>query len=294
MTVAEWLNNNAESIGIDIQSNEALKKITTATATLELPAEFEGKFLTRKAAENDPLLKSHYFAQAYNGIDSTLKQTLTDLGLDTEAMNSLLQEKATGKNVAAALKKIQELEAAKVGSNKGEKAELQNEINALKANLAAANTAKEAEITQLKAQFENELVGFQIDNTLSSYNYGDRPEDKSKGVVLAKHFLNSAIQEKGLKIVKTDSGIVLKTKDNTDYYENNKLVSFKDLADGIMASNKLIAITDPKNTGGTPQKPGAPAQQTIPSNEDPLKAAGHSSFQKAREDFRSATETATV
>lgn len=293
MTVAEWLNNNAEQIGIDITTNEDLKKITTATANLNLPAEFEGKFLTRKAAENDPQLKSHFFAQALNGIDSTLKETLKELGIDEETSKALLLEKNTPKNVASALKKIQELEVAKRAAHKDDKPELQIEINKLKKDLSELALAKDSEINQVKNSYEQKFIDSEIKQLLSSYNFGTDSEAKSKGMVLARHFLTQAIAEKGLKIVQTDTGLVLKTKDDTDYYDNNKPVTFKSFADGIVSANKLITVTDDKS-GSKPNNTGA-KPNTIETNEDPLKVSGHSEFQQAREAYRTAdSQKATV
>lgn len=286
MTVAEWLNNLAAQNGIDINTDEALKKITLATSNLELPDAIASGILTRKAAENDPQLKSHFFAQALNGVDSTLKETLKELGIDEETTKALLLEKNTPKNVASALKKIQELEIAKRVANKDDKPELQQEINKLKKDLSDLAAAKDTEIGNVKNSYEQEMVDHYINQQLSSYNFGTDAEAKSKGSVLARHFLNQTIVEKGLKIVKTENGLTLQTKEGTDYYDNNKPVSFKDLTDTIVSKNKLITVTEDKG-GAKPNNQGA-KPNTIDTNEDPLKANGISEFQAARKDYQEA------
>lgn len=211
-------------------------------------------------------------ALTYAGVDAELNTAMAEMELSEDLKASILAERSTPKRAALLAKKIKETESAKSQSNnKGEKAELQNEINQLKALHSQTQNDYKAQIDALKSQHENEAIDWQLTSSLSTYNYalGDiAPELK---IQTAKTALANAMSAEGVKVVKENNQLKLVTaKDGTDYFsKQNTKVDLKAFVEQTLAQNKLLAVSNGqaaapvKTNGQTITTPQTPAQQAF-------------------------------
>lgn len=252
MKVADLLNNLATTSGIDI-TNPALAKLVVDTANIELPEEISSKinssFMTIEAAKSNPILKSHFQAQAYSGIDNTLKESLIEAGLTEDQLKEVLIDKKTGQSVKNALSKIAELnkKATDPNATKVEKDAAINQINDLNLKLSKQAIDFQNSLSEKDRTFGETLANVLLENQLSSYKYA-LPTSQEANILTAKTLLNQEMQGKGIKLITENNKLKLVTTDNTDYFENNKKIEVKDIIDTVVAKHKLIEVSNPNPT----------------------------------------------
>lgn len=259
--LGDILDNLFKKAGVDennptiiaMLQNEAIFKAEIDEAAAD---QIQGNLHTLDSAKSR--IKKEVLAETYNGIDAKLVATMDELQVPDEVRTAILAERSTPERASLLVKKIKELEASKSSANtKGEKSELQAEINQLKAlNAQVANDYKN-QIEQLKQSHENEAIDWQLTSSLSGYNYALGDIDQSLKIQTAKSAISSAMQLDGVKVIKEGNQLKLVTaKDGTDYFnkQNNK-VDLKQYVEQQLAQNKLIAVSNgqpaaPANTNG--------------------------------------------
>ena len=274
-TVAQLFTEFATRLGvaadnpdlISLQSNAELTRINVPDALVAGINNGFNNYLTIDSAKNNSELMKHFKSLALNGLDKKLKDTLTAMEVDEDILRELDAESNSYEKVAKALAKIKELEAKKAGAKAPEKNELNKQIEELNRQIAAEKKSSQDKIQQLESSFQNERLDWNLQSLLGGYKYAAKELPLEANVVTAKHFLNKAITEKGLKIVFENGKPVLKKSDDTDYYENNEKVSLNGFAEGVLNSNKLLLSHDPDKgapaggggtpTGGEPNKQNA-------------------------------------
>lgn len=225
----------------------------------ELVAALESKLFTEEAAKNNTVLKNHFFKQALDATDKKVASVLEEFGFGDDVKTEIEAIKSTYDRIPALAKKIKELNAKK-DDGKGDKGELQAEINRLNQEKAALITAQEGEIFRLKSESQNQITDFLIKSSIQTANLATDQFGKDVMSDLAYNYLQKGLQAKGAKI-KNDNGtlkLVQASDEALDYYENNKPVTFDQFKDGVLAQHKLIAVNPPAPAPGTPPPPGTP------------------------------------
>lgn len=265
--LGDILDNLFKKAGVDennptiiaLLQNEAIFKAEIDEAAAD---QIQGNLHTLDSAKSR--IKKEILAETYNGIDAKLVATMDELQVPDDVRAAILAERSTPERASLLVKKIKELEASKSTANtKGEKSELQAEINQLKAlNSQVANDYKN-QIEQLKQSHENEAIDWQLTSSLSGYNYALGDIDPALKIQTAKSAISSAMQSDGVKVIKEGNQLKLVTaKDGTDYFnkQNNK-VDLKQYVEQQLAQNKLIAVSNGQqsapanNNGHTITKP---------------------------------------
>ena len=113
--------------------------------------------------------------------------------------------------------------------------------------------------------YENNILDLHKKNLFSNYNYAlDVSKDVS--ILTASSLFNSELAKLGVELVNDNGNLVLKTKlengDYTKYFKDNKEITPKDLADGLLAEHKLLKVSD---TPVAPLPPGTPIVPPSPN-----------------------------
>ncbi len=283
--LGDILDNLFKKAGVDennptivaLLQNEAIFKADIDDAAAD---QIQANLHTIESAKSK--IKREVLAETYNGIDNKLLTTMDELQVPDDVRAAILAERSTPERAALLAKKIKELEASKANSNnKGEKSELQAEINQLKALNAQVATDYKNQIEQLKQAHENEAIDWQLTSSLSGYNYALGEIDPALKIQTAKTAITQAMQADGVKVVKEGNQLKLVTaKDGTDYFnkQNNK-VDLKQYVEQQLAQNKLIAVSN--------GQPAAPANNNGHKVTTPAKSAGELTFmQKLNEQLQ--------
>lgn len=243
--LGEFLNALFMNAGIEVE-NDALKNITTKTATYEveqsLVDKFNQSYLTLNSAKNNPELKKHFYAVAMNGLDTELETTMSELSLGEDVVNEIRGEKSSFKKASLLAKKIKSLEAEKSSANtKTDKAEIQAKIDSLNAEVLKGRAEKENAVKEIESRYKNEINDILLSNTFGSYDYA-LPTSKDANIKLAKSLFMEEVAKKGYNIALDNNEFKLVTADGMDVYENNQRVGFKDFTDRLLAQHKLLKV----------------------------------------------------
>lgn len=213
----------------------------------DLIKKFNAGVLTLDSAKANPNLKSHFNAQVYNGIDALVARIVEENDLDSLSKFDIDSEKSTPKKIELLTKALnKKVSTAKAPANA-------DEIKVLNEQLLNLKTQSELALKNKENEFENTLIQMQRSQYLASKEYANIP-DKEIGIKIANEYLNKALTEKGAILVRVDGQLKLKSaKDpSLDYYENNKIVSYNEFADGVLAQNNLLKVQTQTPPAGTP------------------------------------------
>jgi hypothetical protein len=217
-----------------------------AVSEYDLPDEIANKIqsslLTIDAAKNHPQIKSHFFAQAYDGLDKELTGLMGDLPEEVKA--EILAEKSSTKRASLLVGKVKELEGKKGGASTTDKAQIQKQIDDLNAAIVAEKQAAQQAAEAIRTEYESKITDLHLNNILTGYKYAT-PISLDANIKIAKTLLSESLAQKGLQVV-NENGLTIKTKDNMDYYENNQKVDVSKFADAVLAQHKLLAANEPE------------------------------------------------
>jgi ribosomal protein L12E/L44/L45/RPP1/RPP2 len=269
MNLGEHLNAILTKSGVEVD-NPALKEVVTKVATIDISDELIGKFnenyLSIEAAKHNPKLKSHYFAQAYNGLDTEIKTLADEEGISQEEYDEIVKqtEKASTKRVGFLVKKIKELEGKK-SKSPAEAKEMKEQINALKEQLAAKDKEKETFAKQKDKELNEKLTSYVIAQRLSGFKYASDLA-KEDDYLLPKTKINKALAEKKLKVTLDKDDLKLETEDGTDFYEGSTKVDFKSFTEKVLAQHNLLEVSN--------KSPQTQVKAPVTTNTNPLKTNG--------------------
>lgn len=246
--LSEIFNTLATASGVD-PNDAALTAIlgNASLASIEVPDEISNRLtaprLTMEAAKANPELKSHFTAQALNGVDAYLEKITSEYGFDETAKSEFKAETNTTKRIALVAAKIKALEAAKVGTTGGEKDKLAKDIETLNGQLATLKESHENEKTQLLAGFEKERINYDLRSMALGYNLNlpdSLPADSKYAAV--KALLDGSLTEKGVQIVRKDNALTLQTSAGTDFFDptTNQKVSVSDFFQKELANKGML------------------------------------------------------
>lgn len=269
MKAGDLFNTLLKSAGFDTTDKAFIDVLSKAEfANTELPESIVGaltnNLLSVEAAKNNPTLKKHFVGNALDPINKGIEELLNEFGLDEVTKAELLNDPNTYNKYKVAVKKIAELKDKSAGStNKGEKAELEKQINELNKQLSLVATDTQQKIDAIKNDYEQRILNREIDYTLSSKPLPGQ-FDRDVEVNIARQFVDKALASKNAIIRTIDGRIAIKQKDNPemDIFENGKPLTFDALTDMALAANKFIKVSDPNNGGGngaSPRQTGAQA-----------------------------------
>lgn len=260
MLLAELLSNLAAKTGTKTDSEE-FKKIIAATAAIdvseEITTQLSGLFNFNEA-KNNPTIKNHYFSQFADTYDPQTEKLMESIGLDRTAIDEIkASEKSVFKRIGIYQDKVSEILKKKEsgGNSKKEIEQYQTEINELNKKIKAELQAKDDVISNLKKEFENTEIDWQVEALI--------PRDKLNNLIPekfrlknAKEAINDYISKSGAKIIKKDGQLKLvrATDSALDFTDSD----LKTLIEKGLAENDLFQV----GTGEPAKKPIEIAKNT--------------------------------
>lgn len=214
----------------------------------------ESKLFNEDAAKNNAALKNYFFSQALDGVDKNITKVLEEFQLGDEDRGEILGIKSSFDRIPAIAKKIQSLEAAKVGANKGQTAQLQEQINKLNEEKAKMIADKDKEIQQIRSQYDNEFTDNLKRLRITSASLVTDQFGKEAMEELAYKFLDQELAAADAKAVRKNGMLKLvKASDEAlDFYADNKPVTFDEFLGSVLSKHKLIAVSKPAPPPGPP------------------------------------------
>ena len=257
MKAGDLFHQLLKSAGFDTTDKAFIDVLSKAEfANTELPESITSalttNLLTIDAAKNNPTLKKHFVGNALDPINKGIEELIDEYGIDEVTKAEILADQNTYNKYKVAAKKIAELKEKSAGStNKGEKADLERQINELNKQLSLVATDTQSKIDTIKNEYEQRILNREIDYTLSSKPLPGQ-FDRDVEVNIARQFVDKALATKGAVIRTIDGRIAVKQKDNPemDIFENGKPLTFDALTDMALAENKFIKVSNPNNGGG--------------------------------------------
>jgi hypothetical protein len=279
MKIGDFLNKMASKVGkqndkaiIDLLNRTEISQIEIAD---DVANAMVSELMSFDGAKNNSTIKSHFLAEALNGVDAELATTVNELGLDADIFKD---NKNTYEKVRKLRETIKDLQEQKSDAKGKEKAELQKTINELNEKLAQMIEGHKKELEETKSQYEGQMLNHLMFSSLKGKNYANKDMPADTSAKIAQVLITDELAKLGVKTV-NDSGILRlkRTKDDTEYFDDNhKQVTYDDFVTKVLADNKLLAVSDPAK-GNNPLKP--------PIVGDPIKVEGDKGTQQIVEDI---------
>lgn len=273
-TVGEFIAELCKKNGIE----ETDPRITALVGlSIQIPTDVEqsicGLMSASEAeswAKNQPAIKNHFYALAYNGIDKNMTDKLDSFEFDQETTDKIKGEKSTGKKqellLAALEVRLKEVKKAPAGKN--DDVQKDAEIKSLNDSIRQMKELHNNELKNKDAQFSDFKLNNKIDGFLSSQKWSDNYPIELRGDV-GRLAVNRHLQKIGATTILGDDGqIKLMRSDNPtmEYFDSsNKNPKFDEIAALVMAENKFLAVSTQSSQNTQQHTPtvaaGNPASQ---------------------------------
>lgn len=274
MKLGDFLNTQAAKLGL--QNDPALIALLSNSelANREIDDKFaiplnEG-LMSFDSAKNNFTLKNHFSATILNTVDAKLLENLDKLDLDEETIFKVRDEKSSYNKIQiikdAIGANIEKLKTSVDSESKTRKSEMEKQIRDLNDQLFNLKTQYTQEKADRESKYNDEIKDFLFTNYLASKNYANKEYSTDENSAFARMLIDKAMKENGIITVKDGDKLALKNASSPDleYFDKDgKKVSFSDFADNVLASKKVLAVSEPGDGIKPPNTP--PAQQvTIP------------------------------
>lgn len=256
-------------VKIDDQANKAIKDALALPelGNIDFPDELitpidNGLLSIEAARNNHPQIKHYYTKQALDTLDKEILKLMEDYQLPDEAKQEIIAEGSSYKRVAVLTNKLKALEEKKATSGKGEKDQLQTQINTLHDQL---RTEKES-INKVKTEYEQKLrdkdMSYALNGLLGQYKtiYDElNPGIKDKTL---KAIIDESLGTDEAQFTIGDAGqLILQKKDGSNYFgDNHQVLTPKTYLDKVLSREKILKVTDPNPGAKLPQKNGSTHQ----------------------------------
>ncbi len=247
-------------VKIDEEANKAIKdalelpELGNVVLPDELINPIDNGLLSLEAARNNhPQIKNHYTSQALDTLDKELLKLIEDYQVPEEVKQEIIAERSSYKRVGLLTAKLKSLEEKKATSGKGEKDQLQAQINELHNQL---RTEKES-INKVKTEYEQKLrdkdMSYALNGLLGQYKtiYDElNPGIKDKTL---KAIIDESLGTDDAQFTIGDTGqLILQKKDGTNYFgDNHQVLTPKTYLDKVLSREKILKVNDP-NPGAKP------------------------------------------
>ena len=262
-TAGDFIISLAEQASVELTDAQstAISEIAKELPD-DIATQIQGGLLTVDSAIANTQVRDKIRSEVFDGVDGKLKNMAMELGLDSDFIKKIGENKETFKNISflsSTVAKIHKeaLVKAKDGAPAGDQKELQDEITKLNAQISSHNDS-----TVSKADHDDTVEGYEdmlkenakailqmkANGLFSNSNWAmDVPSEIN--VATAMGLFNSELASKGLSLVEDNGTLKLQTQEGKDHFVDNKPVTPKDLASSILATNKLLKVTDTKSDG---------------------------------------------
>lgn len=246
MKVGQLIANLAKKLNLDTTAEE-FKEVVGISIEIddETATKIEKGLLTIDAAKAHKDVRKVIRAEVLNGVDATLAELVEELGVEVD--DDFKNETNSFTKIGKLAKRIKDIESKKA-TNPEQKKEIEKQIEKLNAELREAKKTIADKEAEFKAARDNDLTNFELQKILLGKNYALPKEmDSDLKVQTALTAVTRELTKKGFKIARTEDGqLTILNKEGLEAYnEKNEVVKLTDFIDSALASNKLLATTDP-------------------------------------------------
>lgn len=256
--VIDFLKTLATKAGANLE-DEALK---TAIASLnpeaELPDELatvidNGLLSMATAKNNHPEIKKHYFAQAYNGLDSELDAFIAEEKLPDDVVAAIKAEQSSTKRARLVAQKIKELQQQKAAAGKNDKEELNKQIADLNNELRVLKEKEQNIHTEYKKQIQSVKMNHVLGGLLGGYKTVFDELDPSTKEITLKAIIERNLGAKKAQLTIDEAGnLQLIGADGANVFgDDHNILTPKAFLDKVMANEKILKVTDQGNNNGS-------------------------------------------
>lgn len=256
--VIDFLKTLATKAGANLE-DEALK---TAIASLnpeaELPDELatvidNGLLSMATAKNNHPEIKKHYFAQAYNGLDSELDAFIAEEKLPDDVVAAIKAEQSSTKRARLVAQKIKELQQQKAAAGKNDKEELNKQIADLNNELRVIKENEQKIHAEYKKQIQDVKMNHVLGGLLGSYKTVFDELDPSTKQITLKAIIERNLGAKKAQLTIDEAGnLQLIGADGANVFgDDHNILTPKAFLDKVMANEKILKVTDQGNNNGS-------------------------------------------
>ena len=235
---------------VDLTKPEVVAALT-ASEGIEVPKEFadqlEAALMTVDAAVSNQTVRSRVQAEVLNGEDTYLNGIVGQLEVDEEDRTQLTSEKDTRVRIRKAIEALNKAKKkAKKDGDTATEESLKTQVADLNKQLKDIKDIHAAELTKVQGERDNDFINFELMSLLGAKQYAlpDTMPVKQR-LKTALLVVQDELAQKGFKVVKSENGIKILKKDNTDAYDDkNTLVELPSFIDGTLATNGLLKNSD--------------------------------------------------
>jgi hypothetical protein len=252
MKLGDLFKSLATKAGIDINAL-ATKDANFASilgVAVEVPddvaSQVETNLFTLDSAKSNNAIKSHFFAQALDGVDGTLEKIAKKRQISDDDWNLLKGEKNTMKRIEMLEEKLLSVRDAKDNAtSKTEKGQLQKQIDDLQKELRETKEGHTAALGNQQIEFTKRETSLMIDALLAQRNFANKDVPLNVNILTAKALIDQSLAKDGVKVVNKDGVIRILKQDESDYYDSkHNKVDAGTYFDGVLGGNKMLTVTD--------------------------------------------------
>ena len=263
MKVGELVAKFAAKSGINL-ADEKNKDMATALATIatEIPDEqaykIVGSMYNEDDVKNNLNFKKYFNAGVFDVGEIELKNSMDEFGLDPADREAITTADSFFKKLRILPRQIAALEKKKSEATGKDKGDLQKQINELTTQLSEIPKTYEERIKNINSEWENKLTQTQVRSILNGKKWANDKIPLDVNVETGLIFTNRELEKSGAKIININGALKLvQLKDESlDWISpSNEKPTPEQFLDGILASNKLLAVTTappPPGGGGNP------------------------------------------
>lgn len=261
MKLSQLISNLLEKAGIDVTA-EALKPVLSITTDIpdDISGKLESELITKEAAKSNVDLKNHFVGQYIKGAVKQAKESIISVGVDEEVVNKIFapdSKESFTKQIQEGLKAAEDHFKKTPDKNKDSEKTFKEEIEKLQKQLSEEKTNSAKLLSEKDKQYESERINDNILSTFLTKSWSKHyPEDVRADLAMTK--LKKEMEAKGISVIRDADGKTLKlvqTKNpEMDYFDSsNKKVTFTQLVDDIMSTNKFSAVSGDEPAATTSQ-----------------------------------------
>lgn len=287
--LGQFLQDIASRYGISINIPEFTPELRNSAVDIpnEVAALFNVDLLTEDAVFNSPKIKGRFLAQALNPLDDMVREAISEYGISGETATSILGEAGTYKRVPALIKAIKDAEAAKAAAPSKEKGAFEQQINELKVQLAQAQESANLAVANKEKEWSDAYSELAQSNIIAKKNIDTSrfPAEIMHAVV--RDAINKALEAKGAKLALKGRNLELvqAQDESLQYMVNNVKLTPEAFIDEVLATNKLLAVSQPAAAPDQHRGPSNPGH--YPSGTPPqVPSRNLNSFDRALADYQ--------
>ncbi len=273
-TIGQFLGELLKRAGVDVMQPQYADVLSlTGSIPDDAANAVMQNLVSADSAKTNPDLKRYYFAQAYDGIDQTLKDQMAKHEFDEDSVNQLSAEKSTGKRVGLFADKLAQKYTGKVEQATQQGAQQsQGKIDELSGQLTGLQQKYDTDLADVKTRANTTIANTHLKSMVKT-----KPLAVDLDSQTIINMITKKLEELGAIITVLDDGELqlVSIADGTPWEgAEDKTSSVDDMVAKVLADSKLLKVS-----GGSAKAPKAqPGEATANPAAVTTKPAANSKY----------------